>query len=332
MSQRQQLERVLEIDRQIRDGRYPNAQQLADSLEVSSRVIFLDRQFMMDRLGAPIQFDRHRGGWFYANAAYSLPSVMVTEGELLAFFLSVEVAQRSLGESMEQDLRSAVNKISANLKGPVTVDLGLLKTHYTFAMPAISSVNENLLMDIHTAIRENRQMHIYYYTASRNMHTDRIVDPYHLYNLYGDWYLIGYDHLRGAFRNFLAGRVEKWVLLDDKFQCNPDFDIDTWMGQAFQAERGDQTAEVVICFDAYQARYIKERRWHVSQQIEDLPDGGLILRFSSGGLDEVKRWVMQYGSHAEVIAPQELREAVIKEVQKMARRYQLSIAIESGHG
>lgn len=332
MSQRQQLERIFEIDRQIRDGRYPNAQQLAATLEVSSRVIFLDRQFMVDRLGAPIQFDRRRGGWYYANSSYALPSVMVTEGELLAFFLSVEIAQRSLGKSMEQDLRSAVTKISANLKGPVTVDLGLLKTHYTFAMPAISTVNEKLLMDIHTAIRENRQMHIYYYTASRNAHTDRVVDPYHLYNLHGDWYLIGYDHLRGAFRNFLAGRIEKWVMLDDTFQPSPGFDIDTWMGQAFQAERGDETAHVVICFDAYQARYIKERRWHESQQIEDLPDGGLILRFSSGGLNEVKRWVMQYGDHAEVIAPEELRKEVIGEVQKMVRRYQQSVDIGNVHG
>ena len=54
MSQRQQLERIMEIDRRIREGEYPNAEKLAESLEVSRRVIFNDRSFMIYRLGAPI--------------------------------------------------------------------------------------------------------------------------------------------------------------------------------------------------------------------------------------------------------------------------------------
>ena len=58
MSQRQQLERLMAIDRSIRDDEYPNADRLAKRLEVSRRVIFNDREFMINRLGAPIEFDR----------------------------------------------------------------------------------------------------------------------------------------------------------------------------------------------------------------------------------------------------------------------------------
>jgi hypothetical protein len=57
MSQRQQLERIFEIDRQISAGEFPNAERLARSLEVSRRVIFKDREFMIYRLGAPIEFE-----------------------------------------------------------------------------------------------------------------------------------------------------------------------------------------------------------------------------------------------------------------------------------
>jgi predicted DNA-binding transcriptional regulator YafY len=45
MSQRQQLERIMEIDRRIRAGEYPNAERMAQLLEVSRRVIFNDRDF-----------------------------------------------------------------------------------------------------------------------------------------------------------------------------------------------------------------------------------------------------------------------------------------------
>lgn len=93
------------------------------------------------------------------------------------------------------------------------------------------------------------------------------------------------------------------------------------MSQAFIAERGEEPLGVAIKFDSYQARYIRERRWHPTQEIEELPDGGLILRFCVGGLDEVKRWVMGYGSHAEVLAPESLRQAVKEELKQMATLY-----------
>jgi predicted DNA-binding transcriptional regulator YafY len=119
MSQRQQLERIMAIDRSIRDEEYPNADCLAQKLEVSRRVIFNDREFMINRLGAPIEFDHSRGGWYYTDKTWVLPGMIVTEGELLAFFLSVEISKRFLGSSLESPLRSAVEKIL--VKGPVTV-------------------------------------------------------------------------------------------------------------------------------------------------------------------------------------------------------------------
>ena len=39
-------------------------------------------------------------------------------------------------------------------------------------------------------------------------------------------------------------------------------------------------------------------------------------------LDEVKRWVMQYGSEVEVVAPAALREDVFREIESMAVLYQ----------
>ena len=97
MSQRQQLERIMEIDRRIREGGYPNAEKLAEILEVSRRVIFNDRSFMIYRLGAPIAFDRERGGWYYTDKTQSLPGIYVTQDELIAFYLALEIVRRYIG-------------------------------------------------------------------------------------------------------------------------------------------------------------------------------------------------------------------------------------------
>lgn len=326
MSQRQQLERIMEIDHRIRDGEYPNPNQLATDMEVSRRVIFMDRDFMKNRLGAPIEYDRGRRGWYYTDETWILPGIIVTEGELLAFFLSVEVAKRYLGTGLEKTLRSAVEKLSKNVSGSVMVDLDTLHSHYSFSSPTLLSANEQALLDIHRAIADSKKIWMRYYTASRDEHTERIIHPYHLANIRGDWYLIAYDELRKEIRNFSVARIEEWKLFKEKYKRNPDFFITQYMGTAFQAERSGETVDVVIRFAPQAARYVREKHWHDSQQVEEQSDGGLILKLNTSGLGEVKRWVLQYGGDAEVIAPAKLREELIKETKSMIKKYRKQIA------
>lgn len=321
MSQRQQLERIMEIDRRIRDGEYPNPNQLARDLEVSRRVIFVDRDFMINRLGAPIEYDRVRGGWFYADETWVLPGIIVTQGELLAFFLSVEVAKRYLGTGLEETLRTAVEKLSKNVKGSITVDLDTLRSHYSFSAPTLLAANERALLDLHHAIAGSNKVWMRYYTASRDEHTERTIHPYHLTNIRGDWYLIAYDEFREEIRNFAINRIEKWDVKSNTFKRDPGFSIANYMASGFQAEHGGDVAEVVIQFAPQAARYVREKRWHDSQVIEEKGDGGIILKFQTSGLGEVKRWVLQYGGGAEVLEPANLRIELHNEINSMLANY-----------
>jgi len=89
----------------------------------------------------------------------------------------------------------------------------------------------------------------------------------------------------------------------------------------FRVETGLQEYSVAVRFDSQQAPYIRERSWHSSQQIEELPGGALIVRFQTSGLGEIARWVLQYGARAEVLAPPELRETVASQLRGAARMY-----------
>ena len=322
MSSRQQLERMMEIDAQIRAGMYPNAERISEKLEVSKRVIYQDKAFMTARLGAPIEFDRQHGGWYYTNPIWALPSMFVTEGELMAFFLSLEVAQRYLGTDFETPLRAAIARLTANLGNQVQISLEQLRENYTFAAPAAPNVNVQLLTEMNRAIQEQLQVRMRYYTASRDEWGERIVNPHHLYNMRGDWYLFAYDQNRQEMRSFHLGRVDWWQILEEGFERNPKFSPQDWMKKAFQMERGGEPENIVIRFDAYQAPWIRERRWHESQQpLEEIPEGGVILRFCTAGLGEVQRWVLQFGHHAEVLAPESLRDSVQTAARKLTAVY-----------
>jgi predicted DNA-binding transcriptional regulator YafY len=314
------LERIICIDREIRAGNYPSAASLATVHEVSERTIYLDREFMINRLGAPISTEKEMGGWYYADRTWVLPAIMVSEGELLAFFLGRVVSQQYLGTSFEKPLRSALGKIVRYLPEHVHLDLAETARHYTITAGATVDVNPQLVLDLERAIRERRQVWMVYYTASRGERNERVVNPYHFYNVRGDWYLLAYDHRRRNIRNFHLGRIEEWRVLDQHFEADSDFSAEEFLAQGFLTERGE-VADVTIRFDEYQARWIRERRWHATQEIEELPGGGLILRLRAGGLDEIKRWVMSYGAHAEVLEPPGLRAAVAQEVGRLAEMY-----------
>ena len=314
------LERIIHIDEEIRAGRRPSAASLAARFEVSERTIYADRTFMADRLGASIEFDEERRGWRYTDHTWILPAIMVSEGELLAFFLGQAVSREYLGTPFEAPLRTALGKIARYLPAHVQVDLAEAARHYTISAGATVDVAPLLLLDLERALREHRQVRMVYYTASRDERTERTVNPYHFYNARGDWYLVAYDLRRKEVRNFHLGRIEQWQVLDARFEPDAGFSAQAFLAEGFLTELG-QAADIAVRFDAYQARWIRERRWHATQQIEELPDGGLILRLCCGGLDEVRRWVMSYGAHAEVLAPPVLRQTVADEVDKLAQMY-----------
>ena len=56
--------------------------------------------------------------------------------------------------------------------------------------------------------------------------------------------------------------------------------------------------------------YIREKRWHPSQQLTEIEDGSIELRLKLSSLVEVQRWILAWGGHAAVLAPAELVESV----------------------
>jgi predicted DNA-binding transcriptional regulator YafY len=68
---------------------------------------------------------------------------------------------------------------------------------------------------------------------------------------------------------------------------------------------------------------LRRRRWmwHASQEIVPLkPDGSVIeFRARLSGLEEITRWVLSWGSKAQVMGPAALKKRVQKEVAAMVK-------------
>ncbi|HEY3233014.1 MAG TPA: WYL domain-containing protein, partial [Roseiflexaceae bacterium] len=174
------LERLLAMDAAIRHGSYPGVATFMRRFEVSERTVRADLAFMRERLSAPLSHDRTRGGYYYTDPNWSLPTLRATEGELLAFFLSFELARRYLGTTFEEPLRNAVMKLALSFPGQMEIDLGQLAQHYTFQSGATTGAEPTLLVALHDAIEQSWPLDITYFTASRGERNRRVIEPYHL--------------------------------------------------------------------------------------------------------------------------------------------------------
>ena len=78
---------------------------------------------------------------------------------------------------------------------------------------------------------------------------------------------------------------------------------------------------VEIAFEPLMGRYVRDRIWHPSQQIEERPDGGLILRLTVSNDWALRSWILGFGALARVIAPAELAAQILEEVERTRSRY-----------
>lgn len=312
-------ERILKIDQLIRAHQFPNPVMISENFEVSVRTVYGDLRYLRDHLGAPISFDVAHGGWIYTEPSFALPTIFLSEGDMLAVFIGIEVAERYAGTPYESMLKNSLDKIAQSF--PETISLQF-NQFASFATPPSLTVDEIKLNQLYTAIRHLHPVSMTYFTASNGKTNQRQVDPYHLHHFDGEWYLLAMDSKRQEIRTFNVGRIKQLHPLENQIFRRPiNFNAQDWLHNSFGIERDEQTYEVRIRFDAAQAHYIRERKWHSQQSIEDATDGSLILQFPASGLGEVMRWVLKYGGHAEVLQPPLLRKMIQQEIAAMQRLY-----------
>ena len=317
------LERIAALDRAVRAGEYPNAGTIARLMEVSPRTVQRDVEFLRDRLGAPLEFDAARNGYAYRDPTFRLPFLTLTEGELVALFLAERVLQQYRGTPYAADLARAFRKVTLGLAGRVTIDLGHMDRVRSFRTSAPAELDPGTFLHLDAAIAGRRRLALRYYSASRNEESAREVDPYHLASVDGQWYLVGYCHLRGDVRMFAPGRIRALEESGATFEPPADFRIDDYLARSFAVLRGGEGEEyrVRLHFTGEAVRYVRERTWHPSQAVEAAPGGGLILSLTVGHLREVERFALSWGRDCRVLEPPELRDRVARAIAEAHKFY-----------
>jgi proteasome accessory factor B len=303
------LERMLRIHQALQTGGYPNATALAREIEVATKTIHRDVEFMRDRLNLPVEFDARRNGYFYNGEVSAFPTLQITEGEIVALVVAEKALQQYRGTSFEKPLLSAVKKLEQALPETISLNLADIERTISFRTRAEPVLNLEIFDALARAVSQRKQLELFYRKPGQSAEK-RLVDPYHLANINGEWYLFAYDHARKDLRTFVPARIQSLKPTGRTFERTQKFSLERRLRDSFGVHAGEGKFEVRIQFTPRAADYIREKKWHPSQALRDLPDGGVELRMQLSSLAEVQRWVLSWGGDARVSQPVELIESV----------------------
>jgi len=190
MSRHKQMGRILRIAALIHaNPRRYTRRRLAERCGVSLRTAQRDIEELR---AAGIHIDSHPGGYEIASE-YFLPPVSFTLEEALALVTSARSFAENEGRHISLTLEDAIAKVNAALPEYTARVLRETSKRIDVAGQKVSDVGEKIDR-LHEAIGNRLQIHIIYYSFSRDKITERRIDPYAVMFRKRAWYLVGFCH------------------------------------------------------------------------------------------------------------------------------------------
>jgi predicted DNA-binding transcriptional regulator YafY len=324
---RRPLERVLRIHEMVLRGNYPNCSKIAQELEVNRKTIQRDLNFMREELGLPLEYSEGSHGYHYTGPVADFPILQTTADDLVGLILARNALGAMKGSALEASLRAGFQKLLAGMSDRITIPWSEVDQAFSVKSAGMTERDAFLFERLAKAVLECRELHFEYRKLADEKPAKRRLQPYHLAEIDGGWYLIGHDLDRGARRTFAVQRMRAVQLTNKRFLRSRDFRLEDHFAGSFGVwageDRGAAKHRVKIRFRGFAARVVAERRWHPSQEIAWVePDGSVIdLSLTLSALEDILRWILGFGAQAEALEPAELRERISEELRKAAARY-----------
>ncbi|MEA3543689.1 MAG: WYL domain-containing protein [Thermodesulfobacteriota bacterium] len=304
----------------ILEARYgATVDELVEECQVTRRTIYRDLQALLDA-GYPLVSERQSDGYVlygFISGFSKMPPITFSLEELMTLYLCRGQLDFLQGTPFQDDLEAVFARIHSNLPPRSVAHLERIAEASAPRFHGFKdySKQHQLLCDLRQALLQQRRCLIHYRPAKRGQQ-HYLIDPYTLLFFKNGLYLGGYAHNRKALRLFAVERIETVEVQGERFDVPDDYRVEMLIGSAFGLIDEGTSQQLELFFDSAIAHLLRERIWHPEQQIEEKPDGSLILRFSASGDREILAWLYSYLPHVKVIAPASLREKFISGLQQ----------------
>jgi predicted DNA-binding transcriptional regulator YafY len=308
---------VLELQRQAPQ----RAEDLSATFEVSKRTIYRDITALSEA-GVPLVAVPGLG--YSLMEGYFLPPLNFSADEATMLLLGADVMAQSFDAEYQMAAEWAARKIAGILPEKLREQVNALRGGITFVQRSTKDEHEiERVRQLRRALIRRQTVRFVYHTRfpegdeALNL---RETDPYNIAYVGGVWYMQGYCHLRHDVRTFRLSRMDKLTVLPKTFEPHEGFSA-----EQIDHMRSSRKLLVRVWFDAAVAPWVREDRLFFISDIQDDVDGSIVVSLKVRHLEEVLAWVMSWGKRARVIEPDELRQMVIQEAEKILEQNRESL-------
>ncbi len=209
------LSRLTAILTQLQTKKLITATELAKKHAVSVRTIYRDIK-ALEQSGVPILTEEGRG---YALVdGYRMPPIIFTESEANALITAEQLVVKNKDASFVKEYLEAISKIKSVLRKSTQEKANMLASRMEFRPYLTNNQTSNYLSVLQLALTNFNLVKLNYYSPDTNKDTERIIEPFALYNTQENWLLIAVCRLRKDFRTFRLDRIKTLEILDNQFE------------------------------------------------------------------------------------------------------------------
>jgi proteasome accessory factor B len=320
------------ILRDLESARRLTIDDLASRTGVTTRTIRRDLEALQEA-GFPL-FDEVQDGkryWTLEQRAFRrLDDTGFNLAELSALYFTRTLAECLAAAPFQQDVRNAFDKLA----GALTPGMRQFLDRLPLAIQAKPDPGvrapvqapdrrrgakpDPRVAQLLDATLHHRRVEMRYHSFSSNRDKEYSVEPQRLVFAQGGLYLLAFVPEYDELRTFAVDRILGLSLTEDRFE--PKGVLEDAFAHSLGVHHGTPE-RVEIAFEPQIGRYVRDRIWHPSQEVEERPDGGLILRLTVSNDWALRSWILGFGALAKVVAPAELAAQILDEVERTRARY-----------
>ena len=313
---------------QLLSGRHygVTVREMAQEMGVTEKTIRRDLR-VFQQVGFPVEQtvgERGRKSW-RMKPALNQPPMSFAFDEAVALYLGRRFLEPLAGTLFWEAAQRAFRKIRATLGTEALkyVERFAGMFHQTMVGTSDYSKKAELIDQLTIGFEDSRAVFVTYRSLQATEPVTYDVYPYGFTYHRGSLYLIGHSPDHNEVRHWKVDRIEDAEITRFPFNRPADFDLREHLRGSFGIFHGEGEVHVKVRFSADVARYVQEKTWHPSQRLTPQKGGSLIAEFDLDGTKEIKRWILGFGRHAEVLEPEELRVEVAKELESAVTGYRV---------
>ena len=318
-------ERLQKMVQLLKTHRVVSRQTFLDRFEISPATFKRDLEYLRDRLGAPVIWDRERRGYRFDMSddqadTFELPGLWFNSQEihaLLTMYQLIDALQPSLLTPHIEPLKARIESL---LEGEEHTGNEVRKRIRILHMNTRPVEPEHFEV-ISSALLAGKRLNVIHYNRRRDEETERELSPQRLVFYRDNWYLDAWCHLRKGVRSFSVETLRKAVPLDRKVRKVADKTLNGILASGYGIFGGRDTQTARLRFTPERARWVATETWHPQQKGWFDEGGSYLLEFPYSDDRELIMDILKHGPAVEVISPAALRKRIKEQADAIIRQY-----------